>query len=35
MDDLLITGTDVSLIKQFKNQMSSKFEMSDMGKLSY
>lgn len=35
VDDLLITGTDMSLISQFKEQMSSKFEMSDMGKLSY
>lgn len=35
VDDLLVTGTNVSLITSFKKQMSGKFDMSDMGKLSY
>lgn len=35
VDDLLVTGTDISLINRFKVQMSNKFEMSDMGKLTY
>lgn len=35
VDDLLIIGTNLSLIKDFKVQMSNAFEMSDMGKLSY
>ena len=35
VDDLLVTGTSVSVIEDFKRQMKLKFEMSDMGKLSY
>lgn len=35
VDDLLVTGSDVSMIESFKKQMSQKFEMTDMGKLSY
>lgn len=35
VDDLLVTGTNVSLITSFTKQMSGKFDMSDMGKLSY
>lgn len=35
VDDLLITGTSVESINWFKRQMSSKFEMSDLGKLAY
>lgn len=35
VDDLFVTGTSVSVIEEFKNEMSSKFEMSDLGKLSY
>lgn len=35
VDDLLITGTNISIIKKFKEQMSDHFEMSDLGKLSY
>lgn len=35
VDDLLITGSNVSMIKAFKKQMNDNFEMSDMGKLSY
>lgn len=35
VDDLLITGSDINMIKVFKKQMSENFEMSDMGKLNY
>lgn len=35
VDDLFVTGTSVSVIEEFKREMSSKFEMSDIGKLSY
>lgn len=35
VDDLLITGTHVSVINKFKREMSTEFEMSDLGKLSY
>lgn len=35
VDDLLVTGTSVENIAKFKKQMSSEFEMSDLGKLSY
>ena len=35
VDDLFVTGTSVSVIEEFKREMSSKFEMSDLGKLSY
>ena len=35
IDDLLVTGTDLTSIKEFVNQMSEKFEMSNLGKLSY
>lgn len=35
VDDLLVTGTSLPLIKKFKEQMSMQFEMSDLGKLSH
>lgn len=35
VDDILETGTDLSVIQSFKNQMNAKFGMSDMGLLSY
>lgn len=35
VDDLLVTGLSIGIIKEFKRQMSNKFDMSDMGKLSY
>ncbi|XP_022570911.2 uncharacterized protein LOC106407057 [Brassica napus] len=35
VDDLLITGSDQGLIYEFKKEMSSNFEMSDLGLLSY
>lgn len=34
VDDLLITSTSVTNIVNFKQQMSSEFEMTDLGKLS-
>lgn len=35
VDDLLITGTGVNFIEDFKNEMNTKFDMSDLGKLTY
>ncbi|XP_017420329.2 uncharacterized mitochondrial protein AtMg00810-like [Vigna angularis] len=35
VDDLLVTGSCEELISDFKLQMLSEFEMSDLGKLSY
>ena len=35
VDDLLVTGSSKTMIEQFKKQMNLKFEMSDLGKLSY
>ena len=35
VDDLLITGSQVEMINEFKRDMSSKFEMSDLGLLTY
>lgn len=35
VDDLLVTGTNLGVIEKFKAQMSSKFQMSDLGKLNY
>ena len=35
VDDLIITGTDVSAIVMFKQQMQQLFNMSDLGLLSY
>ena len=35
VDDLLVTGTSVENINKFKKEMSSVFDMSDLGKLSY
>lgn len=32
---LLVTGTSLELIEEFKKGMSAKFEMSDLGKLTY
>ena len=33
--DLFVTGTNRKMIKEFKDNMSSKFDMSDLGKLTY
>ena len=35
VDDLLITGTTVKAIQNFKEQMNKEFDMSDLGKLSH
>ena len=35
VDDLLITSTSVGIIERFKKEMSSHFDMSDLGRLSY
>ena len=35
VDDLLVTGAYLQSIMEFKREMSSKFEMSDLGKLTY
>ena len=35
VDDLLITGASSKIIDDFKTEMTSKFDMSDLGKLSY
>lgn len=35
VDDLFITGTSATVISQFKKKMNEKFDMSDLGKLSY
>lgn len=35
VDDIIVTGTNVKLIKDFKEQMNNKFHMSDMEKLWY
>ncbi|KAG7578674.1 Integrase catalytic core [Arabidopsis thaliana x Arabidopsis arenosa] len=35
VDDLLVTGSSLSLILDFKKGMASKFEMSDLGLLTY
>ncbi|KAL1189087.1 Retrovirus-related Pol polyprotein from transposon RE2 [Cardamine amara subsp. amara] len=35
VDDLFVTGTSSEIIKRFKEEMASKFEMSDLGKLTY
>lgn len=35
VDDLLVTGTSLEMIDEFKKGMAAKFEMSDLGKLTY
>ena len=35
VDDLFITGTNVEVINAFKKEMAMKFDMSDLGKLTY
>ena len=35
VDDLFVTGTNLSMIERFKFEMSKNFEMSDLGKLTY
>ena len=35
VDDLLVTGSCVEIIREFKTEMAAKFEMTDLGKLTY
>ncbi|XP_047158697.1 uncharacterized mitochondrial protein AtMg00810-like [Vigna umbellata] len=35
VDDLLVTGSSLSKIEEFKQMMEAEFEMTDLGKLSY
>lgn len=35
VDDLLVTGSDLSMITRFKEEMEAKFEMSYLGRLTY
>ncbi|KAL8116754.1 hypothetical protein AgCh_023059 [Apium graveolens] len=35
VDDLLVTGTNLDSIREFKEQMAKNFDMSDLGKLTY
>lgn len=35
VDDLLVTGSSLVAISKFKEEMATKFEMSDLGKLTY
>lgn len=35
VDDLLVTGTSTKLISEFKKEMARKFEMTDLGRLTY
>lgn len=35
VDDLLVTGTNISSIEHFKRQMHAEFDMSDLGRLAY
>ena len=35
VDDLLVTGSDLAMIIEFKVEMEAKFEMSDLGRLTY
>lgn len=35
VDDLFVTGTSIKLINNFKEEMATRFEMSDLGRLTY
>ena len=35
VDDLLVTGSSLEMILEFKRDMATRFEMSDLGRLSY
>lgn len=35
VDDLLVTGSSVEMIMEFKKNMGTKFDMTDLGRLSY
>lgn len=35
MDDLLVTGSNIEIVKEFKREMKVRFKMSDLGLLTY
>lgn len=35
VDDLLVTGSNLGIIQEFKDEMATRFEMSDLGQLTY
>lgn len=35
VDDLLITGSSLAMINNFKKGMAAKFDITDLGRLSY
>ena len=35
VDDLFVTGTSMRMIEEFKGEMAKRFEMSDLGRLTY
>jgi len=35
VDDLLVTGSNKEMVNQFMQEMETKFEMSDLGEMSY
>lgn len=35
VDDMIVAGSDLQEVERFKEEMKSKFEMTDLGKLSY
>lgn len=35
VDDILVTGSSLSMIKEFKDKMNGNFDMLDLGKLKY
>lgn len=35
VDDLFVTGTNKKIMEEFKKELASKFDMSDLGKLTY
>lgn len=35
VDGLFVTGANTRIIDEFKKEMASKFDMSDLGKLTY
>ena len=35
VDDLLVTWSNTTLVKEFKDEMQKLFEMTDMGEMSY
>lgn len=35
VDDILITGSNIEAIEEFEGRIAKKFDMSDLGKLTY